>query len=114
MSDDTIFDKIIRKEIPAKVVFEDEEVLAIHDVNPQAPVHVLVLPKKKVSGFDRLDDMDAAEAGDYFLAVAKVAERLGLEDGYRVVFNVGKHGQQSVAYMHAHILGGRQLGWPPG
>ena len=115
MNDDTLFDKIIRKEIPASIVFEDEEVLAIRDINPQAPVHVLVLPKKKVSGFDQLDDMSAVEAGDFFQAVAKVAERLGLdEQGYRVVFNVGKNGQQTVAYLHAHLLGGRQMGWPPG
>jgi histidine triad (HIT) family protein len=114
MDQDTIFDKIIRKEIKSDIVYEDETVLAIRDINPQAPTHVLVLPKKKVSGFDHLEEIGPADVGAYMIAIGKVAEKLGLKEGYRVVFNVGKHGQQTVAYLHAHLLGGRQMGWPPG
>lgn len=114
MSQDTIFDKIVRKEIPSEIVYEDEVVLAIKDINPQGPVHVLVLPKKKVTGFDRLKEMGIEAAGQFIIAVSIVASRLGLKEGYRVVFNVGPHGQQTVPYIHAHIIGGRQMGWPPG
>jgi len=114
MSDDTIFDKIVRKEIQADLVYEDEEVVAFRDINPQGPVHVLVVPKKKAAGFDRLADLSAEAAGRYVQAIARVADKLGLEEGYRVVFNVGKHGQQTVPYVHAHVIGGRQMGWPPG
>ncbi len=112
---ETIFDKIIAKEIPAKIVYEDDWVLAFHDVNPQAPVHVLVIPKKKVRGFAEFTSQDAVDVGNYMLRIAKVAKQLGLDaDGYRVVFNNGRNGQQTVDYIHAHILGGRQLSWPPG
>jgi histidine triad (HIT) family protein len=114
MQQDTIFDKIMRKEIPSDIVYEDETVLAIKDINPQGPVHVLVLPKKKVTGFDRVEEMGEREAGKYIIAISKVAEKLNLKDGYRIVFNVGKHGQQTVPYIHAHVIGGRQMGWPPG
>jgi histidine triad (HIT) family protein len=114
MSSDTIFDKIIRSEIPADIVYEDEAVLAFRDINPQAPVHAVVIPKKKVRGFDTLSGLDADFIGRYMLGIAAAAEKLGLANGYRVVFNNGKDGQQTVEYLHAHILGGRQMGWPPG
>ena len=114
MAEDTIFDKILRKEIKSDIVYEDETVLAFRDINPQAPVHVVVIPKRKAAGFDRLGDLTPEETGRYMAGVARTAEKLDLSDGYRVVFNVGKHGQQTVAYVHAHILGGRQMGWPPG
>lgn len=115
MSGTTIFDKIIAKEIPAKIAYEDDYVLAFHDINPQAPVHVLVIPKKKVRGFAELGTKSAQDVGEYMQRVAKVASELGLDgDGYRVVFNNGKNGQQTVDYIHAHILGGRKLSWPPG
>src|SRR4051794_5988139 len=95
--DDTIFDKIIRGEIPCQKVFEDETVLAFKDINPQAPVHVLVIPKKKIRGFSNFAQMTSDEAGRYIQAVAKVATHLNLDaNGYRVVFNCGKHGQQTV------------------
>jgi histidine triad (HIT) family protein len=111
----TIFDKIIKKEIPARIAFEDEWVLAFHDINPQAPVHVLVIPKHKVERYSDLDKEDVTRVGEFFTRVAKVARHLGLDDGgYRVVVNCGPDGQQTVEYLHAHILGGRQLGWPPG
>jgi histidine triad (HIT) family protein len=111
----TIFDKILAKQAPADVVHEDDDVLAFRDVNPQAPVHVLVIPKRKVRSFAELAGADPAATGAFFSAVARVASALGLDgDGYRVVFNCGRHGQQTVGYLHAHVLGGRQLKWPPG
>ena len=114
MNNETVFDKIIRKEIPADVVHEDEILLAFRDISPQAPVHVIVIPKKKITGFDKLHELPNDYAGKYITGVSEVAEKLGLAGGYRIVFNNGKDGQQTVPYIHAHILGGRQLGWPPG
>ncbi|EYC04656.1 hypothetical protein Y032_0086g1909 [Ancylostoma ceylanicum] len=111
---DTIFGKIIRKEIPAKIIFEDEEVLAFHDVSPQAPVHFLVIPKRRVAMLQEAEDTDQALLGKLMLTAAKVARDLGLENGYRVVVNNGRDGCQSVFHLHLHVLGGRQLGWPPG
>ncbi|MFK7823681.1 MAG: histidine triad nucleotide-binding protein [Oligoflexales bacterium] len=112
---DTIFDKIIAKQIPAEIVYEDDWVLAFKDVNPQAPIHVLVIPKKKISGFSSLTDYDTIAGGEFLKRISQVANQLDLDpEGYRVIFNQGKHGQQSVSYIHAHILGGKQLSWPPG
>ena len=115
MSGDTVFDRILRRELPVRIVHEDGEVLAFHDAHPQAPVHVLVIPKKKVADLEGLAELPAEEAGRFLQAVAGVARRLGLaESGYRVVINCGKDANQTVAYLHAHILGKRHLGWPPG
>ena len=115
MPGDTVFDRILRKELPVRIVHEDEDVLAFHDAHPQAPVHVLVIPKKKVASLDRLGELSSDEAGRFFQAVAGVARRLGLaESGYRVVINCGPDANQTVDYLHAHILGRRHLGWPPG
>ena len=115
MSEATIFDKILARQAPADILFEDEELLAFRDVNPQAPVHVLVIPKKRVTRFEELSEKTESEVGRFFLGVIKVIEHLALpSDGYRVVINSGKDGQQSVDYLHAHILGGRQMSWPPG
>uniref|UniRef100_A0A914W366 HIT domain-containing protein n=1 Tax=Plectus sambesii TaxID=2011161 RepID=A0A914W366_9BILA len=111
---DTIFGKIIRKEIPAKIIFEDDEVLAFHDVQPQAPTHFLVIPKKPIEALDQATDADQALLGKLMLTAAKVAKELGLKDGYRLVVNNGKDGCQSVYHLHVHVLGGRQLSWPPG
>lgn len=112
---DTIFGKIIRKEIPAKIVYEDESCLAFHDVSPQAPVHVLVIPKKPIVSLEQLEDEDAPLLGHLWLTIQKVARQLELaESGYRVVVNCGKDGGQSVDHLHFHILGGRALKWPPG
>jgi histidine triad (HIT) family protein len=111
----TIFDKILAGDIPCQKIYEDEFVLAFRDVNPQAPTHALVIPKKKVARFEEYKDIDPSEVGQFFTRVAKVATELGLEKrGYRIVINNGADGQQSVEYLHAHILGGRQLAWPPG
>lgn len=112
---DTIFGKIIRKEIPAKIVYEDESCLAFHDVSPQAPVHVLVIPKKPIVSLEQLEDEDAPLLGHLWLTIQKVARQLELaESGYRVVVNCGRDGGQSVDHLHFHILGGRTLKWPPG
>uniref|UniRef100_A0AC35FX85 HIT domain-containing protein n=1 Tax=Panagrolaimus sp. PS1159 TaxID=55785 RepID=A0AC35FX85_9BILA len=112
--EDTIFGKIIRKEIPAKIIFEDDHVLAFHDVSPQAPSHFLVIPKKRIDMLENATDEDEAILGKLLLGARKAAKELQLSDGYRVVINNGKHGCQSVYHIHLHVLGGRQLGWPPG
>lgn len=113
--EETIFDKILKGDIPADVVFENDKVLAFRDINPQAPVHVLVIPKKKVESFNDLKDVSPEETGLFLNSVSEVAGLLGLaEDGYRIVMNCGKIGQQTVEYLHAHILGERQMKWPPG
>lgn len=112
---DTIFDKILKKEIPAKIVHEDDNVMAFHDVNPQAPVHVLVIPKQKTARFSEFPALPADQVGKLFQGAALVAEKLGLEkNGYRIVVNCGRDGQQTVEYVHVHILGGRGMHWPPG
>jgi len=111
----TIFDKILAGELPCDKVYEDETVLAFRDISPQAPIHVLVIPKEKSEGFHNLPEKEIEYTGKFFTAVAKVARLLDLEkDGYRIVLNHGEDGQQTVDYIHAHILGGRKLSWPPG
>ena len=112
---DTIFDRIVGGQAKADIVYEDDAVLAFRDINPQAPVHVLVIPKSRVRSFSDLRNADPGAVGRFFVAVSVVAGQLGLEKrGYRIVLNCGRHGQQSVDYLHAHILGGRQMRWPPG
>ncbi|OZC06912.1 histidine triad domain protein [Onchocerca flexuosa] len=110
---DTIFGKIIRKEIPADIIMEDDDVLAFHDISPQAPVHFLVIPKKQIAMLQDVKNQDEVILGKLLVAAANAACKLGLKDGYRVVINNGKHGCQSVYHLHLHVLGGRQLGWPP-
>ncbi|AFG38725.1 histidine triad nucleotide-binding protein [Spirochaeta africana] len=111
----TIFDKILAGEIPADRVYENDDVLAFRDINPQAPVHVLVIPKTRWSSLIGLADADPAAAGRFMAGVAATARELGLEEsGYRTVFNTGDDAQQTVRYLHAHILGGRKMNWPPG
>jgi histidine triad (HIT) family protein len=111
----TVFDRILAKEVSADIVYEDEDILAFRDINPQAPVHVLVIPKRRIRRFEELASRDSEEASRFVLGIIKVVRRLDLSDyGYRVVINSGKAGQQSIDYVHAHILGGRQMGWPPG
>ncbi len=115
MSELTLFDRVIAGEIPVDKVYEDEHILAFRDINPQAPVHVLVIPKQKVRRFAELSEQDPLMVGRLFQGAAHVAHELGLtESGYRIVVNNGEHGQQTVEYIHLHILGGRQLNWPPG
>jgi histidine triad (HIT) family protein len=106
----TVFDKIISRELPASIVYEDESVLAFHDINKQAKIHVLVIPKKKVRHLAEASTWPEQDLGTFFKKVAEVAQKLGLtEKGYRVVLNTGSDGGQTVDYLHAHILGGEAL-----
>ncbi|MEB3232427.1 MAG: histidine triad nucleotide-binding protein [Leptolyngbyaceae bacterium] len=117
MSDqgDTIFGKIIRKEIPADIVYEDDLALAFRDISPQAPVHILVIPKKPIPKLADATDGDQALLGHLLLTAKTIAAQEGLaECGYRVVINTGEGGGQTVFHLHLHILGGRSLQWPPG
>lgn len=111
--ENTIFDKIIAGEIPCDKVYEDDDVLAFNDINPKAPVHILVIPKKKLATFNDVKEAEAEMVGTFFQKAALVAEKAGLEkDGYRVVVNCNQNGGQEVYYLHAHILGGKRLSWP--
>ena len=110
----TIFLKIIIREIPADIVYEDDLCLAFRDVNPQAPVHVLLIPKKPIISLRELTPEDTELCSHLLLTVPKVADLLGLDGGYRTVINTGTDGGQSVYHLHIHILGGRSLDWPPG
>ncbi|MDB5339428.1 MAG: HIT-like protein [Planctomycetaceae bacterium] len=110
----TIFKRIIDREIPAKIVYEDDLCLAFHDVHPQAPIHVLVIPKKEIPSAADLTAEDQLLAGHLLLTVARIAAQLGLEQGYRIVVNCGPWGGQSVDHLHLHLLSGRPLNWPPG
>lgn len=112
---DTLFARIVRREIPADIVFEDEEILGFRDIHPQAPVHVLFIPKRVIPTLDDAAPEDAGLLGRLLLAAAEYARRHGLADaGYRVVINCRGDGGQSVYHLHLHLLAGRRLGWPPG
>lgn len=111
---DTIFGKIIRREIPADIVYEDDLALAFKDVNPQAPTHILVIPKKPIPRLSEASEEDTALMGHLLMTVQKVAQQANLTNGYRVVINNGADGGQSVDHLHLHILGDRSLTWPPG
>ncbi len=113
-TEDTIFGKIIRREIPADIIYEDDIALAFRDVNPQAPVHILVIPKQPLPKLADAESQDHAMLGHLLLTVKRVAQQVGLSNGYRVVINNGDDGGQTVNHLHLHILGGRQLKWPPG
>ncbi|MBE9165643.1 MULTISPECIES: histidine triad nucleotide-binding protein [Microcoleaceae] len=111
---ETLFSKIIRKEIPADIVYEDDLALAFRDINPQAPVHILVIPKKPIPKLADAESGDQDLMGHLLLTVKRVAEQEGLSNGYRVAINTGNDGGQTVDHLHLHILGGRQMNWPPG
>ena len=111
---ETIFTKIIAKEIPADILYEDELSLAFRDISPQAPTHFLVIPKKPIVSLASASDDDQMLLGHLLRVVAKVAEQEGIESGYRVITNIGEDGGQSVFHLHLHVLGGRSLSWPPG
>jgi histidine triad (HIT) family protein len=108
----TIFTKIINREIPADIVYEDDHILAFRDIEPKAPVHIVIIPKQEITGLAAVPDH-----GDHMYllnAARKIAEKEGLTSGYRLVINQGPDAGQSVEHLHAHLLGGRELGWPPG
>ena len=111
----TIFTKIINRELPAKIVYEDEKCLAFRDINPQAPVHVLLIPKVEIPTMNDVKDSDAGILGYLMTVAPKIAAQEGIaDDGYRLVVNTNENAGQTVFHIHLHILGGRELGWPPG
>lgn len=111
----TIFEKMLKKEIPANIVYEDETVLVIRDIDPQAPDHVLLIPKETAAGMNDIENWSDEQAGRYLKAAAKTAKLLNVNKrGYRVIINSGSDGGQTVPYLHMHLLAGRRLNWPPG
>lgn len=111
----TLFQKIADKELPSKLVYEDDQVVAFRDIDPQAPIHVLIVPRKPIPRIAEADPEDHKVLGHLLLKAAEVARQLGLEKaGYRLVINNGPHGGEAVPHLHLHILGGRQMSWPPG
>lgn len=114
MAEKTIFLRIIDKEIPAKLAYEDDRCLAFHDIAAQAPTHVLVIPKKSIASLAELADDDADLIAHMWLVIRDLAKQLKLDGGYRVVVNCGRDGGQSVDHLHFHLLGGRRMTWPPG
>ena len=114
MTEKTIFARIIAGEIPADIVYEDDQCLAFRDIAPLAPVHILIIPRKEIPSLDDLEREDQALVGHLFLVIQRLASDLALGDGYRVVVNCGRDGGQAVDHLHFHLLGGRALNWPPG
>ena len=115
MNQETIFSKIIRREIPADIVYEDGQCLAFRDIQPQAPVHILVIPKKVIAGIQYATDTDAGLLGHLLVAAKCIAEEQGIAStGYRLTINAGDHGGQTVEHLHVHLIGGRAMQWPPG
>lgn len=114
MAEKTIFKRIIDGEIPARIVYQDDQCLAFHDVAPQAPTHVIVIPRKEIPSLAAVADDDAALMGHLVVVIRELAEQLKLDEGYRVIVNCGPYAGQSVDHLHFHLLGGRQMSWPPG
>ncbi|MEA3336205.1 MAG: histidine triad nucleotide-binding protein [Chloroflexota bacterium] len=115
MTQDCIFCKIVTGEIPADIVYQDEQVTAFRDIDPQAPVHVLLVPNEHISSLGAVDNSNAETLGHLMSVVSQIAQSEGIaESGFRLVFNTGKDGGMAVHHLHGHILGGRQMGWPPG
>ena len=111
----TIFYKIINKEIHADILFENDKILAFLDISPQAPVHFLVIPKKEIRTINDINEEDKSLVGELFIVAKEIAKKEGIaENGYRTIFNCNEHGGQTVYHIHLHVLGGRQLEWPPG
>ena len=114
MVEKTLFEKIADREIPADIVFEDEFCLAFRDINPQAPVHILVVPRKPIPSLDDLTMEDRELMGHLFICAKQIAASEGCSNGYRTVFNCGDDGLQTVPHIHLHLIGGKKLRWPPG
>jgi histidine triad (HIT) family protein len=111
---DCLFCKIVKGEIPSDKLYEDDDLIAFNDINPQAPVHMLIVPKKHITSLEAVEDGDAALMGKILLLIRNFARERGVASGYRVVNNCGASAGQSVFHIHFHLLGGRALGWPPG
>lgn len=114
MTEKTVFKRIIDREIPAKIIYEDELCMAFEDIKPAAPTHLIVIPKKPIPSADAVDQADESIVGHLFVAMARIARQLGLTGGYRVVTNCGRDAGQEVMHLHFHMLAGRQFSWPPG
>jgi histidine triad (HIT) family protein len=114
MMSDNIFQKIIDRQIPARIVHEDDRCLAFHDIGPKAPVHVLVIPKKVIRTHADVTDEDRELLGHLHIVAARLAKQLGISDGYRIVINCEERAGQTVPHLHLHLLGGRDFTWPPG
>ena len=114
MLKDNLFQKVIDKQIPADIVYEDDRCLAFRDINPQAPVHVLIIPRKVIATHAEIKPEDRELLGHLHLVAARLAEQFGLKDGYRLVLNCKEQAGQTVPHLHLHLLGGRAMGWPPG
>ena len=114
MAEKTIFKRIIDGEIPARIIYQDDLCLAFHDIAPQAPTHVIVIPKKEIASIDKLADEDGPLMGHLMIVIRDLARQLELDKGYRVIVNCGPYAGQSVDHLHFHLLGGRQMSWPPG
>jgi histidine triad (HIT) family protein len=111
----TLFEKIVARQIPAKIIAEDDDLIAFHDINPQAPVHVLVVPKRPIPRLAEAGDQDHSLLGKLLLKARELAKEFGIsQTGFRVVINSGRNGGETVPHLHVHLLGGRPLGWPPG
>lgn len=112
---ETVFSGILSGEIPADIVYEDDLAVAFNDINPQAPTHILIIPRRPLTSIAGADEADAKLLGHLLLVAARLARKIGLDEtGYRVVTNIGQDGGQTVDHLHLHLLGGRPLGWPPG
>lgn len=114
MAEKTVFKRIIDREIPAKIVYEDEQCLAFEDIRPAAPVHIVVIPKREIASVDDVSAADAEVVGHLFVAIKAIAAKMGLSNGYRVITNCGPDAGQAVMHLHFHLLAGRKLAWPPG
>jgi histidine triad (HIT) family protein len=114
MAEKTLFQKIMDREVPGDILYEDDRCVVLRDIDPQAPTHVLVVPRKPIPSLDHLTEEDAPLVGHLFLVAKKVAADEGLENGYRAVFNCGPDASQTVDHIHLHLIGGRAMSWPPG
>ncbi|MEM0967612.1 MAG: histidine triad nucleotide-binding protein [Verrucomicrobiota bacterium] len=114
MSEKTLFQKIIQGEIPGDFLYEDDECVVLRDIDPQAPTHLLVIPRQVIPRVGEASEADQALLGHLLLVAGKMGREMELADGFRVVINHGKHGGESVPHLHVHLLGGRQMSWPPG
>jgi histidine triad (HIT) family protein len=114
MAERTVFKRIIDREIPAKIVYEDEHCMAFEDLHPAAPTHLIVIPKREIASVDDVTEADAQVIGHLFVAMRAIAAKLGLTNGYRVVTNCGRDAGQEIFHIHFHMLAGRRFGWPPG